>query len=67
MDNGDGMKIERNLEQCKNTGSVKELIKDYELALKLMKKDGCSKEECGKVKNGIDRLKELRRNLGLRI
>lgn len=67
MDNGDGMKIERNFEQCKNVGSVKELIKDYELALKLMKKDGCSKEECEKVKNCIDELKALRRNLGLRI
>lgn len=44
---------------------MRELIKRYELALKLMEKQGCSKQQLQGVKKGIERLKSLKRDLGM--
>ena len=44
---------------------MRELIKRYELALKLMEKQGCSERQLQGVREGIKSLKSLKRNLGL--
>ena len=44
---------------------MRELIKRYELALKLMKKQGCSEQQLQGVKDGVKGLKSLLKDLGI--